>query len=154
KLVVQYPGVWQYREALADSHRQQGVIFKGNEQRTEAGQAFRRAQSLYEKLAAEFPNHVGPRARLVALFREIANLHAQDVGKAEEPLRKALGLIEKLSADFPEQTAYLNSTVGVLNEMADLLNKSKRLPETEAAYRRAVALGETLALKRPDWRPY
>jgi tetratricopeptide (TPR) repeat protein len=127
----------------------------------EAERAWRRAISLKEALAAEFPEvSKDPRYRAglaldhMNVGTVLTSVPDQSI-EAERALRRALELQEPLVAEFirvPEYRYHLAASY--LNFGCILLRAPGRVPEAERATRRAIELQEVLVAQSPDVTDY
>jgi tetratricopeptide (TPR) repeat protein len=103
KLAADFPTVPQYRQDLAASHYNLGVLLAGLGKRPEAEAAYRQALAIQEKLAADLPTVPEYRRDLAKSHNNLGVLLA-GLGKhpeAEAAYRQALAIREKLAAEFP-----------------------------------------------------
>jgi serine/threonine protein kinase/tetratricopeptide (TPR) repeat protein len=117
----------------------------------------RHAFVLFEKLAADFPNHrLEAQLGGYACQRNLAGL-LQRTGRAseaEKAYREALAISEKLVADFPNNAdcrARLSSTLG---ELAGNLLQQGKQSEAEDAYRQALPNLDKLVAEFPEVAEY
>jgi tetratricopeptide (TPR) repeat protein len=107
-----------------------------------------RATEMLEALAEDFPDVADYRYDLSETYAMLGKWpHALDVEAllaAEERLRLALGLSEKLVLEHPNVPDYAASHAQTHFKRADLLKRSGRRDEAEAALRRAVATQTSL----------
>jgi tetratricopeptide (TPR) repeat protein len=140
-----------YRNGLALSHNNLGVLLADLGKRPEAEEQYRKALAIWGKLVAEFPampdhrKHVGVSHINLGLL--LAGLGKRP--EAEEQYRKALAVLEKLVADFPAVPDY-RKHVGVSHiNLGLLLAGLGKRPEAEEQFRKALAIEEKLVAEFP-----
>ena len=122
-LAADFPAVPAYRQELAHSHNNLGILLADLGKRPEAEEQYRKALAIQEKLAADFPAVPEYRQDLARSHNNLGILLA-DLGKrpeAEEQYRKALAIQEKLAADFPAVPAYRQDLAISHNNLGILL---------------------------------
>ena len=108
KLAADFPAVPKYRQDLAGSHTNLGILLADLGKWPEAEKQYREALAIQEQLAAEFPAVPEYRQDLARSHNNLGRLLA-DLGKrpeAEEHYREALAIQEKLAAEFPAVPEY------------------------------------------------
>jgi tetratricopeptide (TPR) repeat protein len=151
RLATDFPAVPEYRQDLAMSHNNLGLLLADLGKRTEAEAAYRQALALREKLAADFPAVPEYRQGLAHIHNNLANLlnRPGKLPEAEAAYRQALSLQEHLAADFPAVPAYRQDLAMSHNNLGFLLADLGKPAQAEAAYRQALALKEKLAADFP-----
>jgi serine/threonine protein kinase len=137
-LVADFPGVAQYRLALASSHDNLGIASARLEKGVEAETAFGRAIALLRRLADDFPDAPSHRLQLAGTYGNLANVlrHQRKYVAAEDAYGQALDLNEKLAAESP---AYAPDLARRRANLGQLLQERGRYEEAEKLYRQAVA---------------
>jgi tetratricopeptide (TPR) repeat protein len=156
KLAGEYPAVPQYRQELATSHNNLGILHARLGKRAEAEEAYRKALAIHEKLAGEYPAVPQYRQELATSHNNLGNLLAS-LGKpaeAEAAYRQALAIQAKLAAEFPAVPEYRQELASSHNNLATLLHQQGHRAEAEAAYRQALAIKEKLAAEFPAMPQY
>src|SRR5262249_31561914 len=98
--------------------------------------AYDRAQPIFERLAADYPNDPVARENLANIHHARANLFltAKDHVQAERSCRKALEVIERLIKDFPEHPRAV-WRLGNIHNLLGILRKRPQAPaEATLAY--------------------
>jgi tetratricopeptide (TPR) repeat protein len=140
KLAAEFPAVPSYRQGLALSHNNLGILLRDTGRPREAEEAYRRALSLQQELAAGRPAVPDYRRELAGSYYNLGTL-LRRTGRpreAEEAYRRALALREKLAADLPAVSAYRLELLASYFSLAALLHKAGRPREAGAAYRQAL----------------
>ena len=135
------------RADQARSHNSLGLVFAGIGKRPEAEEQYRKALSIQEKLATDFPAVSGYRQTLAWSHDNLGNL-LRNLGKrpeAEENCRKALSIKEKLAADFPAIPDYRQDLAVSHLNLGALLADLSQPAAAEEQYRKALSIGEKLA---------
>jgi serine/threonine protein kinase len=140
-LADDFPGVAQYRLALASSLDNLGIASAELEKGVEAETAFRRAIALLRRLADDFPDVPSHRLQLAGGYSDLANglRRQRKYAPAEAAYRKALDLNEQLAAESP---AYAPDLARRRANLGQLLQERGRYEEAEGLYRQAVAAQE------------
>jgi serine/threonine protein kinase/Flp pilus assembly protein TadD len=157
QLADEFPTRSDYRQELATSHNNLGVLLCTTGRLAEAEAAWRDALALQKQLADEFPTRPDYRqelarshANLGILLRETGRL-----AEAEAAYRDALVLQKQLAAEFPTRPDFRQELASSHTNLGNLLLATGRLAEAETAYRDALALQKQLADEfptRPEFR--
>jgi tetratricopeptide (TPR) repeat protein len=141
-----------YRQELATSHHNLGVLLAALGEQVAARQAYRRALDLQEKLVADSPAVPAYRQELAKSHHSLGDLLAElgQWAAAEQAYRRALSLREQLAAELPAVPAYRQELARTYNGLGSLLAELGRKPAAEQAYRRALDLKEKLAAEFPS----
>jgi tetratricopeptide (TPR) repeat protein len=147
QLVADFPAVPDYRQELAVTHENLGVLLKDTGRGKEAEGEYRQARDLQQHLVNESPGVPGYRERLAGCHCNLgALLHsagrAQD---AEGELRQALDLDQRLADDFPAVPDYRQELATTHNNLGILLQDTGHAREAEGEYRQALVLFQRLA---------
>jgi tetratricopeptide (TPR) repeat protein len=155
-LAAASPAVPEYRQRVAKSHNNLGMLLEDLGQRVEAEAAYRRARDLKEQLAADFPAVPEYRQELARSHNNLAHLLAGLGQRVEAGVacRRTVDLQEQLAAEFPAVPQYRQELAASLNNLGVLLAKLGQVPQAEAAYRRAVGLQQKLAAEFPAMPGY
>jgi serine/threonine protein kinase/gas vesicle protein len=151
KLAADFPAVPRYRQELALSHDELGLMLTNLEKRPEAEQEYRQALALLEKLAAEFPAVPQYRQHLAKSHTNLGNLlhHLGKWAQAEQQFRQALALQKRLASEFP--AVPLNRCLLAVshNNLGELLDNLGKRPEGGQEHHQALAIMEKLAAEFP-----
>jgi tetratricopeptide (TPR) repeat protein len=136
-----------YRQDLAKSHNDLGLLLRATGRPKDAETAWRDALDLRKALADGFPAVPGYRADLATTHNNLGALLAV-MGRhkeAEVAFRDALDLQKALAADFPAVPAYRDALASSHHNLGILLGDTGRPQEAEAAQRAALDLQKALA---------
>ncbi len=150
------PAVPEYRQHLAASHLNLGLLLAYLGKQAEAEAEYRKALAIYEKLAADFPAVPAYRQELAASYLNLGLLLV-GLGKraeAEAEYRQALAIQERLAADFPTVPEYRQHLATGHNNLGILLADLGKRAEAEAEYRKALAIQKKLAIDFPAMPAY
>jgi serine/threonine-protein kinase len=151
QLAADFPTVPAYRQWLAKSHNELGILLAELGKGPEAEAECRKALALQERLAADFPTVPAYRQELAGSHNDLGILLAE-LGKrveAEAEYRRALALQAQLAADFPAVPAYRQWLAKHHNNLGTLLAALGKRPEAETQYRKAHVLLAQLAADFP-----
>jgi serine/threonine protein kinase len=113
--------------------------------------AYRRAVSLFQQLAADFPTR--PEFRLeLATSLNVLGVLLLDTGRlteAESARIKGLAILKQLAADFPNRPDFRQALAGFHQNLGNLLHVTRRLAEAESAQAEALAIRKQLAADFP-----
>jgi tetratricopeptide (TPR) repeat protein len=144
------------RQKAARANHQLGDLYQEEGQLGKAEAAYRRAVTLWEKLASELPAE-GKYSRGLAEVSCRLGILLQARGRlpeAEQLIRQGLTLLQKLTDASPAVPAYRDSLARSYANLGELLVATGRLEEAEQAYRRALDLHEKLAVESPQIADY
>jgi tetratricopeptide (TPR) repeat protein len=142
----------QYRQNLAESHHNLGLLLAGLNKRAEAEAAYRQALAIREKLTAEYPAVSQYRLELAGSHNSLGALLLAGLSRqaeAETAFRQALAILDKLAAEHtsvPQRRLELGRSH---NDLGFLLAGLGKRAEAEAAYRQALAIRGKLAADYP-----
>ncbi len=125
-------------------------------EREAASAGYRRAITIRERLAADFPDVTGHRNDL-ATSRNSLGFMFKEFGKrpeAEAEYRAALVIREKLAADFPDVPVHRNDLATSRNSLGVFLSEQGKSDEAEAELRAGVAVAQKLAADFPTVPDY
>ncbi len=148
------PGLRQER---GRAHLRMGDVLRKLGRHDEAEPAYRRSIEILSRLATDQPAVAGYRDQLAeATYRlgseRAARGKAVDLDEAAQLLRRAASTQEALLAETPA-TSRRVALGRTLDALADLLRVTGRAEESEATYRRSIALLERAATDEPGEVP-
>ena len=148
RLAADFPTRPEFRQDLARTHGNLGVLLRDSGRLSEAEAAFAHVLALHKKLVADFPEpaRVPPRGwpRATATWVSCSATRA-DRGKRRRSMPPALGLKKRLAADFPNRPESVSSWPGASWDLGILLRDTGRLKEAEGGCTIALALWKQLA---------
>jgi tetratricopeptide (TPR) repeat protein/tRNA A-37 threonylcarbamoyl transferase component Bud32 len=147
RLATDFPAVPAYRQRLAQSHNNLGVLLAEAGRLKEAAGEYRQAEDLYQQLAHDFPAVPEYRQDLAGNHANLGNL-LQNTGRLKEAAgeyRQARDLQRQLAHDFPAVPAYRRDLAITHTNLGILLANTGRAQEAEAEYRQARDLQRQLA---------
>jgi tetratricopeptide (TPR) repeat protein len=152
RLTADFPDVPDYRQDLADSLTNWGLLLEERNQPRPAEAAHRRALAVRKQLTEDFPTRTACRKELADSHNNLGTLFLDrdQYDKAEPHLTGALAIQKKLVKEFPREVVYRIGVARTYNNLGQLLRIRKRLPEAERAFRRAIDLEAALAAASPD----
>jgi serine/threonine-protein kinase len=148
QLAAGFPTVPEYRQFLARSYNDLGLLLADLGRGSEAEGAIRQSLALLAQLAADFPAEPEYRQELAGSHRNLGTL-LEALGRraeAEAAYRRALDLLKQLAADPPSGPEYRHHLAQSHNNLGNVLKDLGQRPEAEAAYGRARALLEQLTV--------
>jgi len=156
KLVDDFPAVPEYRQELAASHYNLGLLLADQNQPEQAAQQHRKVLAIQQKLADEFPAVPVYRQELASSHNNLGVLLAGQNQKeqAAEQYRKALAIRHKLADDFPAVHAYRHDLAHSHNSLGVLLADQNQVDKAAEQYRRALAIQQKLANDFPSMTAY
>jgi tetratricopeptide (TPR) repeat protein len=156
RLVAEFPGVPRYRQNLAMSYGELGILLTELGQRSEAEQAYRRELQIEEQLVAEAPTDPDCPYDLANGYNNLGTL-LRDSGQnstAEQAYRRAIEIKEKLATDYPTVSKYRHDLSMSHYNLGNVLRDQQQWAEAEAAYTRGLRLREKLAADFPSVPKY
>jgi tetratricopeptide (TPR) repeat protein len=140
KLVAEFPRVPEYRQDLAASHNNLGLLWAGQKQPEQAAEHHRRALDIKQKLAAEFLAVPGYRQDLAASHNNLGNLLAAQPQPemAAEHDRKALDIQQNLAAGFPGVPEYQVDLGGGYCNLGLLLFRTSKASDCLPWFNKAI----------------
>jgi tetratricopeptide (TPR) repeat protein len=145
RLASPAPAAPAHRRELAASHHGFGAVLAATGRLPAAEQAYREALALRGALAAEFPARPAFRQELAASRRGLGGVLAAAgrPGPSEEEYRQAAAALEGVTGPVADE-----ERAALAHELGQLLDRTGRREEAEAAYRRCVeAAGAPAALR-------
>jgi serine/threonine protein kinase/predicted RNA polymerase sigma factor len=146
----------EVRAGVALAHARVGDISARLGQSNAAEEAYRRAITYYEGLAADFPAVPSYRHESAGVHNNLGNLLA-DLGKhadAQAAYRRAITLREKLAVEVPTVPKYRLELAQSHQNQGRLLADLGKHAEAETAYRQTNALYQQLAAEFPAGAQY
>jgi tetratricopeptide (TPR) repeat protein len=141
----------KYRQNLAKSHHNLGLVLSGLGNQPEAEEHYRKALAIQEKLLSEFPAIPEYRQDLARSHHSLGIL-LRGLGKrpeAEEHSRKALAIRQKLTSEFSAVPEYRHELALSHNNLGNLLKDLGKRAEAEKHYRKALNIREKLVSDFP-----
>jgi tetratricopeptide (TPR) repeat protein len=157
QLAADFPARPEFRQDLAASHNNRGVLLRATGRLKEAKKDYDEAVSIEKQLAADFPNRPEFRQELAASHNNRGNL-LHDTGRlkeAEQDYEQALSLHKQLAADFPARPEFRADLANSHYNRGILLRDTGRLKEAEQDYDQALSIRKQLAADfpaRPEFR--
>jgi serine/threonine-protein kinase len=155
-LAAQHPAVPQYRQELAASHNNLGMLLHDARGLKEAENAYRSAVNVFRQLVVDFPTDPVYQAELAKSYNNLGKL-LRSMGRlkeAERAYRDALDLHQQLVDRSPTKPAYRRVQAVTHNNLANLLSDLGKGTEAEAAFRAALNLQKQLAVESPTEAVY
>lgn len=156
ELAADFPTVPQYRQELATSHNNLGLLLVKLGKQAKAEAAYRDALKVQAQLTRDFPAVPKYREELATSYNNLGNL-LRDLGKpveAEVAYRDALRIQTQLTQDSPTVPPYRQELAGSCNNLGNLLRDLGKRTEAESAYREALKLYAQLAQDFPAAAEY
>jgi eukaryotic-like serine/threonine-protein kinase len=113
--------------------------------------AYRRAVSLFQQLAADFPTRPEFRQELASSHNVLGVLLLATgrLTEAESAYIEGLAILKQLAADFPNRPEFRQALAGFHQNLGNLLHVARRLAEAESAQAEALAIRKQLAADFP-----
>jgi serine/threonine protein kinase len=113
--------------------------------------AYRRAVSLFQQLAADFPTRPEFRQELALSHNTLGTLLRVTgrLTEAESAYIEGLAILKQLAADFPNRPEFRQALAGFHQNLGNLLHVTRRLAEAESAQAEALAIRKQLAADFP-----
>jgi serine/threonine protein kinase/Tfp pilus assembly protein PilF len=151
-LTADFPNRPEFRQNLAKTQNNLGILLCDTGRLAEGETAFRDALALQKQLTTDFPDRAIFRYDMASsgnnlgfLLRRIGRL-----AEAEAVLRDALAIQKQMTADFPNRPEFRHLLAKGLHGLASLLYDAGRPEEAETAFRDALALQKQLAADFPN----
>jgi tetratricopeptide (TPR) repeat protein len=151
-LAADFPSRPEFRQELAASHNNRGVLLSDTGRLPEAEKDYGQALGIYKQLAADFPARPEFRKDL-ATSHSNRGLLLRDTGRlkeAEQDFDQALSIQKQLAADFPSRPEFRQELAASHNNRGILLSDTSRLPEAEKDYDQALSIYKQLATDFPN----
>jgi serine/threonine protein kinase/tetratricopeptide (TPR) repeat protein len=144
QLADDFPDVAEYRDKLAASHNNRGVILADLGSPQEARAAFRLAVALREPLVKRFPKVLFYRRELAASYNDLASIlkRQKHYAEAEKIYSQALDVMENLVAEAGTVPEYHQGLARIRSNRGALLREQGKLPEAEEVYRQVLKVQE------------
>jgi tetratricopeptide (TPR) repeat protein len=123
-----------------------GSLLSRLDRSKEAEQAMERAVSIFEELAARFPNVTEYRSKIVeiAIMTDPWSVDPSLLVTLERRLGRARELVDQLAGENPRNLDYIQSQIHVYAKLGAVMQRRDRPEDAEAAYRRAIDFAGTL----------
>jgi serine/threonine protein kinase/lipoprotein NlpI len=157
QLVADFPSRPEFRQDLASSYYNRGVLLKDTRGLQEAKKDFDQALSIREQLAADFRSRPEFRQDLASSYNSRGNL-LQNTGQdeeAEHAFDQAVSIQKQLAAEFPSRAEFRQDLAQSHNNRGNLLLETRRRKEAEQDYDQALSIRKQLAAdfrSRPEFR--
>jgi tetratricopeptide (TPR) repeat protein len=156
QLTADFPSRPEFRQELALSHNNHGVVLSETGRRQEAQKDYDQALSIYMQLAADFPSRPEFRHEL-ARSHNSRGVLLDSMGRlqeAEKDYDQSLSIKKQLVADFPSRPEFRNELAGSHNNRGNLMHETGRLQEAEKDYDKALSIYKQLAAEFPSRREF
>jgi tetratricopeptide (TPR) repeat protein/tRNA A-37 threonylcarbamoyl transferase component Bud32 len=157
QLAADFPTRPEFRQELAGSHTNRGIVLRATGRLKEAEQDWNEALSIRKQLAADFPSRPEFRQALAGSHnnRGVLRRETGRLREAEEDYDQALSIRKQLAADFPSRPDFRRALAGSHLNRGILRRETGRLKEAEEDYGHALSIQKQLAADfptRPDFR--
>jgi serine/threonine protein kinase/tetratricopeptide (TPR) repeat protein len=156
QLAGETPAVSTYRQNLATSLNNLGVLLVDLGKHAEAETCYRRALALRQKLSEESPTSSEYRRQVAASHNNLGVVlrELKRPADAEKAYRRSLELRKKLAAEAPTVPEHQQELGGSYLNLGILLRELKKPADAETALQKALALFRALAAQRPGVAAY
>jgi serine/threonine protein kinase len=157
QLAADFPTRPEFRQDLAYSHNNRGILLRATGRAEEAVKDFDTALGIRKQLAAEFPSRPDFRRELANSYNNRGVL-VRATGrhkKAEADYVAALDIYKLLVADFPSDVKFRWELAASHNNRANLLTATNRFKEAEEDHDAALVIYKQLTAdfpNQPDFR--
>jgi tetratricopeptide (TPR) repeat protein len=158
QLAVDFPERPEFRQQLARTHDNLGLLLRDTGRLREAETAHGEAIAIQKQLAADLPARADIRKDLATSHYNLGYLLSRFPSRLKETeaaYAESLALRKQLAADFPTRPDFRWRLAATHNDLGSLFLNTGRLTEAEAAYGEAFALCKQLAADfptRPEYR--
>jgi tetratricopeptide (TPR) repeat protein len=157
QLAADFPSRLAFRQALASSHSNRGIVLSGTGRLKEAEQDYDQAVSIDKQLAAEFPNRPEFREDLAKSHNNRGRLLGATgrLKEAEQDYDQAVSIYKQLAAGFPSRPEFRQALATSHSNRGVVLSDTGRLREAEQDHGQAVSIDKQLVVDfpcRPDYR--
>jgi eukaryotic-like serine/threonine-protein kinase len=145
------PATEQERTRQARAYHRMGRFNQILGRDKDSENAYRRAVSLFQQLAADFPTRPEFRMEL-AMSHNMLGVLLLATGRlteAESAKIEGLAILKQLAADFPNRPEFRQALAGFHQNLGHLLHVTGRLTEAESAQAEALAIRKQLAAEFP-----
>jgi eukaryotic-like serine/threonine-protein kinase len=139
------------RTRQARAYHRMGRLNQILDRSKDSENAYRRAVSLFQQLAADFPTRSEFRQEL-ASSHNLLGVLLRDIGRfteAESASIEGLVIYKQLVADFPNRPDFRQALAGFHQNLGNQLHVTRRLAEAESAQTEALAIRKQLAVDFP-----
>ncbi len=152
QLVADFPTGPEFRDELARSHHNRGILLSAQGRWPEAKQDYEHALGLYTQPWADVPSRPEFRQELAMIHNNRGNLLRQTgrPQEAEADFNQALAVQKQLTADFPSRTEFRQDLAMSYNNRGNLLRAKGALEEAEQYYDQALSIRAQLAADMPS----
>jgi tetratricopeptide (TPR) repeat protein len=157
QLAADFPSRPAFRQQLAASHNNRGVLLHDTGRLQEAEKDFDQALSILKQLAADFPSRPAVRQDLGTSHRNRGD-RLRDTGRltaAKKEFDQALSIHKQPAADFPSGPEFRHELANSHNSRGGLLHRMGRLADAVKDYDQALSIRKQLANdfpSRPEFR--
>jgi serine/threonine protein kinase len=157
QLAANFPTRPEFRQNLAMSHLNRGILLRDTGRLKEAETANADALAIMKQLAADFPTRPEYRQDLARGQNNLGIL-LRDTGRvkeAETAFAEVVAIRKQLAADFPTRPEYRQLLAMSHNNLGLVLGDTGQVKEAERAYTDALAILKQLAADfptRPEFR--
>jgi tetratricopeptide (TPR) repeat protein len=157
QLVADFPSRPEFRQALAMSHHNRGVLLSATGRLPGAEKDYDQALAIYQQLVADFPARPEFRQDLANSYLNRGNLlrETDRLKEAEKDYDQALSIQKQLAADFLARPEFRRQLAKSHFNRGLLLHDTGRLKEAEKDYDQALSIQKQLAADfpaRPEFR--
>jgi serine/threonine protein kinase len=146
------PATEQERTRQARAYHRMGRLNQILGRSKDSENAYRRAVSLFQQLAADFPTRPEFRQELASSHNTLGALLLRATARlteAESAYVEALAILKQLAVEFPNRPEFRQALAGIHNNLGNLLHVTGRLAEAESAHAEALAIRKQLAAEFP-----
>jgi tetratricopeptide (TPR) repeat protein len=151
QLAASFPARPEFREELARSHTNRGILLRDTGRLPEAEKDYDQALSIHKQLAADIPARPAFRFLLAGSYNNRGQLLSLTgrLKQAEQDYDQALSICKRLAADFPARTEFRERLATSYLNRGNLLNATGRLKQAEQDYDQALSIQKQLAADFP-----
>jgi tetratricopeptide (TPR) repeat protein len=156
QLVADFPSRPEFRNELAGSHSNRGIVLRATGRLKEAETDWSEALSIRKQLVADFPTRPEFRQELAGGYNNRAVLR-RDRGRFQEAVEdcsQAVSIRMQLAAEFPDRPDFRRALAGSLMNRGIVRRDMGQLNEAEQDYGKALSIQRQLAAEfpaRPDF---
>jgi len=156
QLVDDFPGLPVYRDDLANTYHNLGVLLADQNKLEKAAEHFDKSLAIRQKLADEF-RAVPKYPMNLALTHNSLGVVLADQNqweKSARQYRRALVLQRKLADEFPDEPDYRKNLAQTHHNLGTLLKDNKQMVEAADQFNEALAIRQKLADEFPGVPDY